>query len=84
MSELMVAIKMLLSNGWKFFQIKVPGTGFSFAVLAVGLLLVPISLSFLSLILGFPVGTADKDTEGLGSMASRKYRVSSARKNDVR
>lgn len=65
MSELMAAIKMLLSNSWKFFQIKVPGTGFSFAVLAVCLLLVPISLSFLSLILGFPVGTADRDTGAL-------------------
>jgi hypothetical protein len=80
----MAAIKMLLSNSWKFFQIKVPGTGFSFAVLAVGLLLVPISLSFLSLVLGFPVGTVDNDTVSLRSMGSRKYRVSSARKNDVR
>lgn len=84
MSDLLDAIGMLLGNAWKFFQIKVPGTGFSFAVLAVGLLLVPVSLSFLSLILGFPVGTVDNDTAALGAMGSRRYKVSAARKNDVR
>ena len=85
MSDLLSGIKMFLSYGWKFFtQTDIPGTNFSFAVLAVGLLLVPVSLTFLSLLVGFPVGNVDSDTAGLKSMASRKYRVSSARKNDVR
>lgn len=84
MSDLMSGIRMFISNAWKFFQIDVPGTNFSFAVLAVGLLLVPISLSFLSLALGFPVGSVDHATAAFGSKGSKKYKVSDARKNDVR
>lgn len=84
MSDLMNGIKMLLSNAWKFFQIDVPGTSFSFGVLAVGLCLVPISLTFLSLVVGFPVGTVDGLSATFGAKGSRRYKVSSARKNDTR
>lgn len=84
MSDLMSAIRMFLSNAWKFFQIDVPGTNFSFAVLTIGLLLVPVSLSFLSLALGFPVGSVDSASAAFGGKGSKKYKVSAARKNDVR
>mgnify|MGYP007088303323 CR=1 FL=1 len=84
MSDLMAGIRMFLSSAWKFFQIDVPGTNFSFAVLTIGLLLVPVSLSFLSLALGFPVGSVDSASATFCSKGSRKYKVSSARKNDVR
>lgn len=84
MSDLMAAIRMFFSNAWKFFQIDVPGTNFSFGVLAVGLLLVPVSLSFLSLALGFPVGSVDNVSATFGSKGSKKYKVSSAREKDVR
>lgn len=75
---------MFISNAWKFFQVTVPGTNFTFAVLTVGLLLVPVSLSFLSLALGFPVGSADNASASFGTRGSKKYKVSAARKNDVR
>ena len=43
MSDLLSSIEMVLKNGWKFFtQTDVPGTNISFAVLAVGLALVPV------------------------------------------
>lgn len=84
MSDLLNCIKTFLSGAWDFFtETYVPGLGFSFAVLFVGLALIPISLSFLSLILGFPVGTVS-DAESLGSRGTRNPKVSSARKNDVR
>lgn len=44
MSDLMLGIKTLLTNAWKFFsQTDVPGTDISFAVFAVGLALIPVS-----------------------------------------
>ncbi len=84
MSDLMACIRMFISNAWKFFQVNVPGTNFSFAVLTIGLLLVPVSLSFLSLALGFPVGNVDSASASFGTRGSKKYKVSAARKNDVR
>lgn len=84
MSDLLNCIETFLSGAWKFFtKIDVPGLGFSFAVLLVGLAIIPISLSFLSLILGFPVGTVS-DGEELASRGSRRFRLPPARKNDVR
>ena len=84
MSDLLNCIETFLSGAWKFFtKIDVPGLGFSFAVLLVGLAIIPISLSFLSLILGFPVGTVS-DGEVLASRGSRRLRLPPARKNDVR
>ena len=84
MSNLLNCIETFLSGAWKFFtKIDVPGLGFSFAVLLVGLAIIPISLSFLSLVLGFPVGNIS-DAESFGSRGTRNPKVSSARKNDVR
>lgn len=83
-SDVIRCIKVFLGNAWKFFtKTDVPGLGFSFAVLLVGLAIIPISLSFLSLILGFPVGTVS-DGEELASRGSRRLRLPPARKNDVR
>ena len=77
MSDLLQAIKTFLGYAWKFFtKTDVPGLDFSFA-------LIPISLSFLSLIFGFPVGTSD-NAEELASRGSRRLRLPPARKNDVR
>lgn len=98
LSDLMNCIKTFLSSSWKFFtETDVPGLGFSFAVLLIGLVLIPVSLSFLSLILGFSVGSIpDVDPivfgSSRGSSYSRrtalpggaKYRLPEARKNDVR
>ena len=99
MSDLMNCIKTFLSGAWKFFtETDVPGLGFSFAVLLIGLVLIPVSLSFLSLILGFSVGSIpDIDPIEIGSRGGSsyysrrtglpggaKYRLPEARKNDVR
>ena len=47
MSDLMLGIKTLLTNAWKFFsQTDVPGTDISFAVFAVGLALIPVCFRF--------------------------------------
>lgn len=84
MSDLLNCIKTFLSGAWDFFtETDVPGLDFSFAALFIGAALIPISLSFLSLILGFPVGTAS-DGEELASRGSRRLRLPPARKNDVR
>ena len=83
-SDVIRCIKVFLGYAWKFFtKTDVPGLGFSFAVLLVGLAIIPISLSFLSLILGFPVGTVS-DGEELASRGSRRLCLPPARKNDVR
>ncbi len=92
--SLISAIGTFLSGSWRFFtQVDVPGTGFSFAVLLVGLAIVPISLSFLSLVLGFSVGTLS-DAESIAgrlhlpatytSVGSSRYRISPGRQLDVR
>lgn len=89
MSDLMLAIKTILSGAWKFFtSTTVPGTDFSFAVLAVGLLIASVSLTFLSLVLGFPIGSAEHaannmPTIGYGSSGSSRYRLPPARQNDT-
>lgn len=83
-SDVIQCIKMFLGSAWRFFtKTDVPGLGFSFAALFVGAALIPISLSFLSLIFGFPVGTAD-NAEELASRGSRRLRLPPARKDDVR
>lgn len=98
LSDLMNCIKTFLSSSWKFFtETDVPGLGFSFAVLFIGLVLIPVSLSFLSLILGFSVGSIpDAGPIEIGSRGSSyysrrtglpggaKYRLPEARKHDVR
>lgn len=84
LSDLLQAIKTFLGYAWKFFtKTDVPGLDFSFAALFIGAALIPISLSFLSLIFGFPVGTVD-NAEELASRGSRRLRLPPARKDDVR
>lgn len=81
-SDLLSAVKDLLKWSWKFFtQTQVPGTNFSVAVLVVGCLLVAVSFSFLSLVLGFSVGS---NTEAYKSMGRKIDKISSERRNDTR
>lgn len=85
----MQAVKAILTNSWKFLvSTDVPGTGISFGVVMIGLALIPIGFGFLSMVLGCSLG----DLPGVnrfiggeyGSSGSRRYHISSARKNDVR
>ena len=91
MSDLLSSIEMVLKNGWKFFtQTDVPGTNISFAVLAVGLALVPVCFRFLSIMMGHSIGEADFSTferihgPTFGATGSSRYRISDGRKDDVR
>ena len=89
MSDLMQAIKAILTNSWKFLtSIDIPGTDISFGVAMIGLALIPIGFGFLSLVLGCTLGDLPGVNEfagsEYGSSGSRRYRVSDARKNDVR
>lgn len=85
----MQAVKAILTNSWTFLvSTDVPGTGISFGVVMIGLALIPIGFGFLSMVLGCSLG----DLPGVnrfaggeyGSSGSRRYHISSARKNDVR
>lgn len=58
--EVLQAIGWLLTSGWNLLAgIKVPGFGFSFATLFVGLFLAGLGLRFLSMILGVGIGRED-------------------------
>lgn len=84
-SELLSAIKDFFKLSWKFFtQTQVPGTNFSMAVLVVGCLLVAVSFSFLSLVLGFSVGSVGSNTEAYKSMGRKIDKISNERRNDTR
>lgn len=85
----MQAVKAIMTNSWKFLvATDVPGTGISFGVVMIGLALIPIGFGFLSMVLDCSLG----DLPGVnrfaggeyGSSGSRRYHISSARKNDVR
>lgn len=85
----MNCIKTFLSGAWKFFtQTDVPGLGFSFAVLFVGVALIPISLAFLSLVLGFPVGSPGDASDMWGPpyrfRSTGHMELPPARKKDTR
>ncbi len=92
MSDLMLGIKTLLTNAWKFFsQTDVPGTDISFAVFAVGLALIPVCFRFLSIMLGHTIGEADFSVldrlhlpATYTSVGSARYRISPGRQLDVR
>lgn len=59
-NEVIQAIAWLLSSGWTFLQsVTVPGLGFSFATLLVGLFLANLGLRFLGMILGTTFGHED-------------------------
>lgn len=76
-------ISFLLEQGWKFFKIDIPGTHFSFGVVAVGCVLISIGFRFLSIMLGHNIGEAASGY-GYASRAASKYRVSNERSLDVR
>lgn len=83
--DLKIAISGFLSNAWRIFsEIKIPGTEISFAVLFIGLALIPIGFQLLSIALGHNVGESDDDGSGYGTRSSKKAKISDERKNDVR
>lgn len=49
-------VQALLSEGWKFFQIQVPGCPFTFAQALIGTLIIYISLEMLGLSFGIGGG----------------------------
>ena len=82
--SLLDGISAILSGAWQLLtKTTVPGLNFSFAVLLVGLALVPVGFRFLSIALGFSVGHLTHGSD-YGSRSSNKYKTSEARKNDVR
>lgn len=83
--DLKIAISGFLSNAWRIFsEIKIPGTEISFAVLFIGLALIPIGFQLLSIALGHSIGESDDDGSGYGTRSSKKAKISDERKNDVR
>ena len=59
-SDVLQAIGWILSSGWTFLQsVTVPGFGFSFATLFVGLFLASLGLRFLGMILGVSIHDSD-------------------------
>lgn len=89
MSDIMVAVKGLLSSSWHFLMhTYIPNTNIAYGVMLVGLALIPIGFKFLSLAVGHNVGEAG----GLGTMPNDvnirfrpyQYRISDGRKDDVR
>lgn len=82
--SVMDGISAILSGGWQLLsKTAIPGLGFSYAMLLVGLALVPVGFRFLSIALGFSVGHLTPRA-GYGSRGSKDYKTSEARKNDVR
>lgn len=58
--EVMRAIKFLLRSGWHFLvSVQVPGMGFSFAVLLVGLFLARLGLRLLLMVMGVSFDSQD-------------------------
>lgn len=52
MSDIILFIRQFLADSWRFFQINIPGTNVSFAMLLVGIGLFNVGFSVLSLLLG--------------------------------
>lgn len=84
MTDIVACFEMILGGGWSFLtETEVPGLGFSYAVLLIGLAIVPLGFKFLSLALGFNVGHSS-DSDGYGTRGSKRHNISDSRKNDVR
>jgi hypothetical protein len=82
LSDILAAIGGLFSNGWHFLMNTfIPGTDISFGAVFVGLALIPVGFSFLSIALGHNIGEA---TSGYGNIRSTQRRLSKARENDTR
>ena len=80
--EVLECIKVILTGGWQLLaKTEVPGLGFSYAMLFVTLVLVPIGFNFLSLALGFNVGQLT--SESYGTRKSKKVKIAASRRNDT-
>ena len=85
MTDIISCFQTILDGGWSFLtKTEVPGLGFSFAVLLIGLAVVPLGFKFLSIALGFSVGHVSSPVHDYGTRGSKKYNVSDSRKSDVR
>ena len=99
MSDILLFIRQFIADSWKFFQITIPGTHITFAMLLIGLGFVNVGFTVLNLLLGlsFPSlgdffesrGRA-KDAmsaHGIGQArlsGSTSYRVAPEREHDTR
>lgn len=84
-ADLVTGLSMFFSQTWKFFSdTMIPGTTISVGVLYLGMLIIPIAFSFISIITGHSIGESDSDSAGFGSRSSKKTKISDKRKNDVR
>ena len=100
MADILSFIKQFLSDSWQFFQIAIPGTSITFAMLLIGLGLFNVGFSVLSLLLGVSLpnlgafaasrGKAKDALAAHGRGQARhpshttRYRVSPERANDER
>lgn len=85
MSNIMLCIRALLENSWRFLMnTYIPGTHIAFGVFFVGLTLICIGFRFLSIALGVSIGEFSGAVEKYGARGSKKPKVSPARRNDVR
>jgi len=96
----MLFIRQLLSDSWQFFQIEIPGTHITFAMLLIGIGLFNVGFSVLGLLLGVSLPNLGDFLESRGRLkdiqSSRgegqarlrsynpRYRVSPERANDER
>lgn len=99
MSDILLFIRQFLTDSWKFFQICIPGTNITFAMLLIGLGLFNVGFSVLGLLLGVSLpnlgdfmksreryNDASTVRKGRAYSASRstRYLVSPERANDER
>ena len=100
MSDILLFIKQFLADSWQFFQINIPGTTITFAMLLIALGLFNVGFSVLSLLLGVSLPNLGDFAESRGrykdslaahgrgqarlSSHATRYRVSPERANDQR
>ncbi len=65
-------IKSFLSNGWQFFSIKYPGTDLTFANIALGTVLILLSIRFIKFWFGFGDGSPSGGS-GYGSGSTESH-----------
>lgn len=100
MSDILFFIRQFLSDSWQFFQIQIPGTHITFAMLLIGLGLFNVGFSVLGLLLGISLPNLGDFVESRGKYKdalsahgrgqarlpshTTRYRVSPERVNDER
>lgn len=87
-------IRQFLHDSWQFFQIQIPGTNITFAVLAICLALFNIGFSVLSMLLGVSLPNLgdvvkskerfDKAKGQYGNARATRYHETPGRELDVR